>query len=60
MVTYYAHLKSLLHKVPLKNAPDLAHAEFFAKGAFGDDLVAVFAERDAVYPNISETYDGIN
>lgn len=41
MVTYYAILKSIDEPVPLCNAPDLQHATFFAKGAFGDDLVEI-------------------
>lgn len=41
MVKYYAILKSIPAWVPLLNAPDLEHAEFFARGAFGDDLIRV-------------------
>lgn len=45
MVKYFAVLKST-GRVPLANAPDRQHAEFFAKGAFGDDLVEVVGETE--------------
>ncbi|WP_281436434.1 hypothetical protein [Ensifer sp. ENS04] len=43
MVKFYAVLKST-GRVPLTNAPDRKHAEFFAQGAFGKDLVEVVEE----------------
>lgn len=41
MVKFFAVLKSQSQPVALTNAPDRKHAEFFAKGSFGNDLVEV-------------------